>query len=75
MSRDLRRYARNTNIQLVFGGLALAFIVGVGLIYVFYGPASAISGALCMLVGMGPLFLIWFALLLLDWVVRRANKD
>jgi hypothetical protein len=74
MSRDLRHYARQTNIRLIVGGLLLLFIVGDGLIYLFYGPASAVTGLLCLLAGLFPLVLIWLALWFLEWITRRANR-
>jgi hypothetical protein len=37
MSHDLRRYAKQTNIQLIIGFLLILFIVGDGLIYLRYG--------------------------------------
>lgn len=75
MARDLRRYARQTNVRLIVGGLLLLFIVGDGLIYIFYGPASAITGLLCLLGGLSPLVLIGLALLLLEWISKRAGRD
>ena len=32
MSRDLRSYMKDTNVRLIFGALAMLFIVGDGLI-------------------------------------------
>ena len=73
--RDLRKYARQTNVQLFIGFLLLLIIVGEGLIFVFYGVAGAISGLLCFLAGLAPLVLIWFALVGIDWIVKRANEE
>jgi uncharacterized SAM-binding protein YcdF (DUF218 family) len=74
MVRDLRRYAKQTNFQLIIGGLLLLFLVGDGLIYLIYGRSAAILGFVCLLAGMSPLALIWLALSLMDWIVRRANR-
>lgn len=73
--RDLRRYARQTNIQLVVGALLLLFIVGDGLIYLVYGLGPALMGLLCLGAGLFPVVLIILALLLIDWVVKRANRE
>ncbi len=73
--RDLRKYARQTNIRLIIGGLLVLFIVGDGLIYLFYGPGAALTGLLCLLGGLVPIILIIFFLLLIDWVVKRANRE
>ena len=75
MSRDLRRYSRNTNLLLILGGLLILFITGDGLIFIFYGPDAAISGLICLLIGIFPLLLIWFALAVMGWIVRYANRD
>lgn len=75
MSRDLRRYARQTNLRLILGGLLLLFLVGDGLIYLFFGPNAALMGFLCLVLGLSPLLLIWFALTLVDWIARRANEE
>lgn len=75
MTRDLRRYARQTNFRLLLGFILILFLIGIGLIYVFYGSGAALSGVICLLFGLAPLVLIWFALLIIDWIVRRADVD
>jgi hypothetical protein len=74
MIRDLRRYARQTNTRLILGGLLLLFLVGDGLIYIFFGRSAALLGSVCMAAGLTPLVLIWLALAILDWIVRRTNR-
>ncbi len=74
MTRDLRKYARQTNTRLILGGLLLIFIIGDGLIYLFYGRNAAIMGLLCLILGLSPLILIWSVLWGLGWVVKRANS-
>jgi hypothetical protein len=75
VTRDLRRYARQTNVRLLIGFIILLFLVGDGIIYFFYGRNAAILGLTCMLFGLAPLLLIWLALWILDLIVRRANPD
>ena len=75
MTRDLRRYARQTNFRLLSGFILLLFIVGDGLIYVIWGPGAALFGALCLLAGLLPLLLIWLALVGLDWIVHRSREE
>jgi TM2 domain-containing membrane protein YozV len=75
MSRDLRKYAHQTNIQLAAGALFVLFIVGDGLIYLFYGGGAALLGLLCLLAGMVPVILTVLVLLLLDWIRKRADPD
>lgn len=73
--RDLRRYSRQTNFRLIGGGISLLFVVGLGLIALFYGPGAAGMGLVCLLLGLSPLVLIWLALELIEWVARRANPE
>jgi hypothetical protein len=75
MSRDLRKYTRQTNVRLVAGALILLFIVGDGLIYIIYGGGAALMGILCLLGGMVPVVLTVLVLFLLDWVRKRADRD
>ena len=75
MKRDLREYSRQTNVRLIIGAVFLLFLVGDGLIYLIYGSAAAISGLLCIGVGLFPVVLIFIVFLVMDWVVKRANRD
>jgi hypothetical protein len=74
MKRDLRQYARQTNVQLAVGAFLLVFVLGLGLIYLIYGPAAALSGLLCLLGSLVPIGLILLALYGIDWIVKRENK-
>ncbi len=74
MSRDLRDYARKTNIRLAVGAFALLFIVGLGLIYLIYGPGAASLGFMCMLAGLSPVVLILIIFLFTDWIMKRAGR-
>ncbi len=73
MKRDLRQYAKQTNIQLAAGALVLLFGIGLGLIYFIYGPGAAVVGLLCLLGAIVPIALIFLALFGIDWIVKRAN--
>ena len=75
MARDIRRYARQTNFRLAVGFILLLFTVGVGLIYIFYGQAGALMGLVCILLGLVPVLLIGLALAVMEWIVKRADKD
>ena len=75
MSRDLRSYMKNTNVRLIFGALAMLFIVGDVLIWIIYGFGAAMMGLLCMLGAFVPIGLIFLLLNLSDWIVKRANRD
>jgi hypothetical protein len=75
MSRDLRKYARQTNVHLIVGGFILVFVVGIGLIYLFYGQGAALTGLLCLIVGLIPLLLIWLMFFILDIITKRAKSE
>ncbi len=75
MTRDLRKYIRQTNIRLILGALVILFIVGDGLIYFIYGSSAALMGFICLLAGMTPVVLVVLILLLLDWIAKRANRE
>lgn len=75
MSRDLRKYANQTNVRLVIGGLLLVFIIGIGLIYLFYGQGAALTGLLCLVIGLIPLFLIWIMFWALELITNRVRSE
>ena len=74
MKRDLRSYARQTNVQLAIGAFVLLFIFGLGLIWWLYGLGAAITGLLCLLGALVPIALIFLAIYGMDWIVKRANS-
>ena len=75
MSRDLRKYARDTNVQLGVGAFVLLFLIGIGLIYFIYGPSAAMFGFLCLLAALFPIVLILIFLAITEWITKRANRD
>lgn len=75
MSRDLRKYAQQTNIHLGIGFVILLIIVGIGLIYIFYGQNAAMMGLACLSVGLLPLLLIALSLWLMGLVIRKYREE
>jgi hypothetical protein len=75
MYRDLRKYAKQTNLRLIIGFLLVLFFIGDGLIFLFYGQGAAVMGIVCLLAGLSPVILIVGALWLIDWIVRRNNPE
>ncbi len=73
LKRDLRQYARQTNVRLAVGAFFLLFVFGLGLIYWIYGPGAAGMGLLCLLAALVPIGLILLALYGMDWIVKRAR--
>lgn len=74
MSRDLRKFAKQTNARLILGGILLVFVVGDGLIYIIYGQRAAFLGFICLLLGMAPLALILLAFWGIDLLVKRERE-
>lgn len=71
--RDLREYAKQTNVRLALGAFILLFVVGVGLIWLIYGEAAAGLGFTCLLAALFPVILILFIFLAMEWIVKRAR--
>lgn len=72
--RDLRRYASQTNTRLLIGFILLLFVVGNGLVCIFFGLEAAGMGLICLLVGLAPLSLIWLILKGFDWIVSWLHE-
>lgn len=67
---DLRRYQFITDRNLLIGFFVLLFVVGGGLIYLFYGAGGLSTGLLCMLAGAllaGVIVLVVFGF---EWLSR-----
>jgi hypothetical protein len=75
VGRDLRRYARQTNVRLFIGFFLILFLLGDGLIWHFYGLAPALFGLLCLVGGTAPLILIALILWGMDLIVKRARDE
>ena len=75
MSRDIRRYASQTTFRAAIGAVLLLFIVGLGLVWLIYGPAAALTGLLCLLGALVPIGLIALVIWGMDWMVKRSNDE
>ena len=73
MSRDLRKYSRQTNARLLIGAFILLFVVGVGLIWLFYGKEAGGMAIVCLLAALLPVVLILGVFLVIDWILNREN--
>jgi len=71
MGKDLRHYAKQTQTRLILGFLLLVFIVGDGLIFVFYGREAGFFGLICIGSALVPVLII--ALFL--WIAERVVKS
>lgn len=68
---DPLRYVRTTEGQLVVGFFVLLYVVGGGLIWLFYGQRGAFVGWLCMTGGLLVFLLLYGLMALVGW---WANK-
>ena len=73
MSKDLRKYSRETNFRLLWGAFILLFIVGVGLIWLIYGQGAGGMALVCLLAAIMPIVLILGVFLAIDWILSRAR--
>ena len=73
MSKDLRKYSRETGVRLALGAFILLFIVGVGLIWLIYGEGAAGMGFVCLLAILFPIILILAIFVAIEWVLKRAR--
>lgn len=73
--KDLREYAKQTNVRLAIGAFFLLFVVGIGLIWVIYGRGAAIMGFMCLLAALVPVVLILAIFILMDWILKRARPQ
>lgn len=75
MGRDLRQYARQTNLRLLIGFILVLFIIGDGLIWLFYGRSAAVMGILCFVAALAPVVLILIALWVIDRIVQHNRNS
>lgn len=73
MSRDLRKYARDSNVRMAAGAFVLLFVIGIGLIWAIYGQGAAGMGFLCLLAALLPVVLILAVFLAIEWILKRAR--
>jgi hypothetical protein len=73
MKRDLREYAKQTNVRLAVGAFLLLFVLGLGLIWIIYGGGAASLGFFCLMAGLAPVVLILLVFFGIDWILRHAR--
>ncbi len=71
--RDLRQYARQTNVRLALGAFFLLFVVGVGLIWFIYGGSAAGLALTCLLAALVPVILILAIFVGIEWILKHAG--
>ena len=71
--RDLREYAKQTNVRLALGAFILLFVVGVALIWLIYGDGAAGLAFTCLLAALFPVILILLIFVAIEWILKRAR--
>jgi len=74
MTRDLRKYTKQTNVRLAVGGVILLLVVGGGLIWWIYGEGAASIGLFCIMAGLTPVVLIVLLFYAIDWILKHAGR-
>jgi hypothetical protein len=73
--RDLRKYARQTDMQLIIGFIVLLIVVGLGLIFFIWGAGAAVSGLICVGVALLPVLAVLGVVWILDYLARKARGE
>ena len=73
MSKDLRKYARDTNVRLAVGAVILLVVVGVGLVWAIYGQGAGGMALTCLLAAAAPVVLIILVFFAIDWILKHAR--
>ena len=73
MKRDLRAYARQTNVRLAVGAILVLLVGGGGLIWLIYGKDAASMGLFCLVAGLTPVVLILLVFWGIEWILRNAR--
>ncbi len=64
---DPFRFARSLEGQLVIGFFLVLYLVGGGLIWLFYGKTAALLGIICMTGGLFFFLLLYAIVWLIGW--------
>jgi len=73
VSRDLRKYTSSTQTRLILGFLLLVFLVGDGLIFIFYGRGAGLAGLICLLGVLLPVLLVVLFLRIAERLVKKER--
>lgn len=68
---DSRGYQRRLERELVIGGLAIGLVLGVGLIYLFWGQSAALTSLGCFVLFLAVIGVVWGSLQVITWLGER----
>lgn len=70
---DSRAYQRQLERELIVGGLVIGLIVGVGLIYLFWGQSAAVTSLICFGGFVAVIAVVWGFLQMITWLGERGE--
>ena len=73
--RDLRKYAKKTDMHLIIGFFVLLIVVGLGLVFFIWGAGAAVTGLICVGVALLPVLAVLGVVWILDYLARRARGE
>ncbi len=68
---DSRAFERQLQRELIIGGLVIGTVVGVGLIFVIWGQAAALTALSCFVLFLGLIGLVWLILVGFAWLGKE----
>ncbi len=68
---DSRAFERQLQRELIIGGLVIGAIVGIGLIFLIWGQAAALTALACFGLLLGLIALVWLILVGFAWLGRE----
>ncbi len=68
---DSRAFERQLQRELIVGGLVIGTVVGVGLIFLIWGPAAALTALSCFVLFLGLIGLVWLILVGFAWLGKE----
>jgi fatty acid desaturase len=72
---DLRRHRRDTDRRLFWGGIAIMFVVGGGLLLWIFDAWAVLGAWLCLVGALGVIGLLFGLLKLMEWWSDPARDD
>lgn len=73
--RDLRGYAQKTNMTLIIGLFVLLVVVGLGLVFFFWGAGAALTGLICVGAALLPVLAVLGVIWVLDRLAKKARGE
>lgn len=72
---NFQKFLHQTRIRAIFWFIFILIVIGLGLVWIFYGKQAALFGLLCLLSMLIPTGLVVIALVALDLFTKKINSD